>query len=87
MRVAVWDTYVTKKDGSIMHFDIVAPSEIKDTILIHSYGKTFLEGKGQKGQPITSNECSFCHIEIAKGSWEDEINKKGFIIIEMENCI
>jgi hypothetical protein len=26
MEVAVWDTYVTKKDGSVMHFDIIAPS-------------------------------------------------------------
>jgi Domain of unknown function (DUF2024) len=24
MKVAVWDTYVNKKDGSIMHFDIIA---------------------------------------------------------------
>jgi len=28
MKVAVWDTYVTKKDGSVMHFDIIVPEEI-----------------------------------------------------------
>ncbi len=27
-RVNVWDTYVTKKDGSIMHFDIIAPVDM-----------------------------------------------------------
>jgi hypothetical protein len=32
MKVAVWDTYVTKKDGSIMHFDIIADEEIKDEL-------------------------------------------------------
>ena len=30
MHVAVWDTYVTKKDGTVMHFDIIAPVDIKD---------------------------------------------------------
>ena len=35
MQVAVWDTYVTKKDGSIMHFDIIAPDHIKNEGIIH----------------------------------------------------
>lgn len=30
MKVAVWDTYVTKKDGTIMHFDIMVPEQIRD---------------------------------------------------------
>jgi hypothetical protein len=30
MKVSVWDTYVTIKDGSIMHFDIIAPDTLKD---------------------------------------------------------
>ncbi|RYD82581.1 MAG: DUF2024 family protein [Sphingobacteriales bacterium] len=40
MQVAVWDTYVTKKDGSVMHFDIIAPSTIKDEATIFAYGMT-----------------------------------------------
>ena len=86
MLVAVWDTYVTKKDGSIMHFDIIAPSEIKDTTTIYNYGKTYLKSKGQEDQPINAKECSFCHIEAVRPEWEDEINKNGYFIIEMENC-
>jgi Domain of unknown function (DUF2024) len=39
MKVAVWDTYVIKKDDSVMHFDIIAPSEIKDEATIYKYGK------------------------------------------------
>ena len=31
MEVAVWDTYVKKKDGTVMHFDILAPSHQRDT--------------------------------------------------------
>ncbi|MCC6691019.1 MAG: DUF2024 family protein [Bacteroidia bacterium] len=86
MQVAVWDTYVTKKDGTIMHFDIIAPSEIKDAAVIYNYGKEYLKIKNQQGQPLTSKECSFCHIETVKPQWEAEIRVKGYFIYEMENC-
>lgn len=86
MQVAVWDTYVTKKDGSIMHFDIIAPEEIKDTTVIYGYGREYLKTKGQEGQPLTSKECRFCHIETVRPLWEVEIKQKGYFIIEMENC-
>ncbi len=86
MQVAIWDTYITKKDGVIMHFDIIAPSEIKDTSVIYRYGKEYLKQKGQEGQPLTSKECRFCHMETVKPSWEAEIRRKGYFIYEMENC-
>jgi hypothetical protein len=86
MKEAVWDTYVTKKDGSVMHFDIIAPEEMKDPAIIYGYGGNYLKTKGQDGQPLTSKECSFCHIETVKPQWEEEIIQKGYFIIEMENC-
>jgi uncharacterized protein YifE (UPF0438 family) len=86
MKVAVWDTYVTKKDGSVMHFDIIAPESVKEASIIHGYGKEYLKLKGQEGQPLTSKECRFCHIETLKQQWEEEINQKGYFIFEMENC-
>ena len=86
MKVAVWDTYVTKKDGSIMHFDIIAPEEIKETTIIYAYGREYLKTKGQEEQPLTSKECSFCHIETVRPQCEAEIKQKGYFIIEMENC-
>ena len=30
MQVAVWDTYVTRKDGKVMHFDIIVPDDLED---------------------------------------------------------
>ncbi len=86
MKVAVWDTYVTKKDGSVMHFDIIVPQEMDDTASIYRYGKEYLKIKGQHGQPLTSKECRFCHIETVKPRWEATIRQKGYFIIEMENC-
>jgi len=86
MRVAVWDTYVTKKDGTVMHFDILVPEDIKDTTVIYNYGKDYLKSKAQEEQPLSSKECRFCHIETLRPQWEAEIKKQGYFIIEMENC-
>ena len=86
MKIAVWDTYVTKKDGIVMHFDILAPEENKDTTVIYDYGKAYLKSKGEDGQPLTSKECRFCHVEAVEPQWEEAIKKDGYFIIEMENC-
>lgn len=86
MEVAVWDTYVTKKDGRVMHFDIIAPSSVKDTAVIYEYGRTYLKTKGQEGQPLTSKECRFCHVRSLQPQWEADIKKQGYFILEMENC-
>lgn len=86
MKVAVWDTYVTKKDGSIMHFDIIAPETVKDTSVIYGYGREYLEAKGQSGQQLTAKECRLCHFETVRPQWEDAIRQKGYYIYEMENC-
>ncbi len=86
MKVAVWDTYLTKKDGSVMHFDIIAPEEVKDTSIIYGYGREYLKTKGQEGQTLTSKECKFCHIETVKPDWVKTISQQGYFIYEMENC-
>ncbi|MBR9852961.1 MAG: DUF2024 family protein [Algicola sp.] len=86
MRVAVWDTYVTKRDGNVMHFDIIVPEDINDPTIIYGYGKAYLRSKGQDGQALTSKECRLCHMETVKNEWEKEIKEKGYYILEMENC-
>lgn len=86
MQVAVWDTYVTKKDGTIMHFDIIAPDDIKDAEIIHTFGKEYLLSKNQEGQALTAKECRFCHIENASSEIEESIQKQGYYILEMQGC-
>ncbi len=86
MQVAVWDTYVTKKDGRIMHFDIIAPAEIKDSSVIYNYGLEYLREKGQENQLLASKECNFCHVENVRTQWAEAIKQKGYFILEMENC-
>lgn len=84
--VAVWDTYVTRKDGRVMHFDIIAPSSMRDTVVIHGYGRAYLESKGEGGQPLTAKECRFCHVRALRPQWDDDIRRQGYFILEMENC-
>jgi hypothetical protein len=86
MQVAVWDTYVTKKDGSVMHFDIIAPDHIKEEEIIYTFGKDYLQSKKQENQLLTAKECSFCHIEKATDEMVLSIQQKGYYIIEMQNC-
>jgi Domain of unknown function (DUF2024) len=86
MKISVYDTYVKKKDGTVMHFDILVPDSEKDTAKIHEFGRTYLATKGQAGQPLTSKECRFCHIEQAEPDVEQAIVSKGYFIIEMQGC-
>lgn len=85
-KVNVWDTYVTKKDGDIMHFDILAPITIVDTATIYAFGREYLMTKNQEGQPLTSQQCRLCHVENLRPAWEKDIRQKGYYIIEMEGC-
>ena len=86
MKVAVWDTYVTRKDGKVMHFDILVDENQKDENIIFEYGKKYLKSVMQEGQPLSSKECNFCHIDKAPAAVEKQITDTGFSIIEMENC-
>jgi len=86
MKVSVWDTYVKRKDGKTMHFDILVPSELIDEKIIFGYGKRFLKSKSFPTGGLSSKECIFCHIEQASNEIINNIIKKGFHIIEMENC-
>jgi hypothetical protein len=86
MKVSVYDTYVKKKDNTIMHFDILVADSEKDTAKIHEYGRIYLATKGQAGQTLTSKECRFCHIEKVDKDIEEAINTSGYFIIEMQGC-
>jgi len=68
-----------------MHFDIVVEDGTSFD-QVQFYGLNYLAQKGQAGQPLSSNECRFCHIERAYGAMEQQINEKGYYIIEMEGC-
>ncbi len=85
MKVAVYDTHVTKKNGETMHFDILVSEEMpREKVL--EFGKAYLQRVGQEGQSLGARECEFCHIEQARPPVEQSIRDHGFHIVEMEGC-
>ena len=53
MKVAVYDTYVVKKDGKTMHFDVIVPEgESHERVL--AFGREYLKSVGQEGQTLTT---------------------------------
>lgn len=86
MKIAVYDTYVQKKDGQLMHFDILVPYDLDNSEIIYTYGREYLNTKGQAGQVLSSRECRFCHADEASEEIRLGILGKGYYIIEMEGC-
>ena len=86
MKVSIWDTYVQKKDGEVMHFDIVAPDDITDEATIYEMGRKYLQSKDMQDFNLSAKQCSFCHHELASEEMEASISSQGFYIVEMEGC-
>ena len=85
MECAVYDTYVTKKDGKIMHFDVIVEASTPHEKAIE-YGKEFLEQVGQANQTMTQEECKFCHVQEAPPVVAKDIENRGYFIQKMEGC-
>lgn len=86
MKVSVWDTYVQRKDGRRMHFDILVPSDLKEPKTVFGFGNEYLKTNSVENHTLTTKECRFCHIEQASKEILEAIDKNGYAIIEMENC-
>ena len=85
MSVAVWDTYVKKQDGSVMHFDILVPSALKNALTIHQYGKEYLATENEEDARLDTEECQFCHIEDVGADVKAAIQASGYYILEMDD--
>ncbi len=86
MKIAVWETYVSRKDGLVMHFDILVPDTLTNENKVFEYGKSYLNSKPFDTKSLTSKECKICHIDQATPEIIKDIRIHGYSIIEMENC-
>ena len=86
MKVSVWDTYVKRDDGIMMHFDILVPIDVTDEVTIFNFGNEYLKHKSVHNKELNTKQCRLCHIEQATEVMKKEILDKGYFIIEMENC-
>ena len=86
MQIAVYDTYVRRNDGLLMHFDILVPATLNNQEMVLDYGHKYLATKGVEADRLSTRECRFCHIESAAPELEAAVTRDGYYIIEMENC-
>lgn len=86
MKVAVWDTYVGREDGLLMHFDILVPDDLQNTNQIFEFADQYLSQKDFEVENVRTSKCQFCHIEQATEETIATVADKGFDIIELENC-
>lgn len=80
----MFDTYVKKSDGAIMHFDIIVQIGTPDE-LVYQYGIAYLKIRGDAGS-LSFEQCKFCHIEQLQAYMEKDIMQKGYYILEMQGC-
>ncbi|MEO9477417.1 MAG: DUF2024 family protein [Cyclobacteriaceae bacterium] len=83
-KVAVWDTYVKRQNGNVMHFDILTDSDNLNTAAIFEYGKAYITAKGEPEGIIDSEHCQFCHVEEVTSEIKKAINQQGYYILELE---
>lgn len=86
MKIAVFDTYVPRPDGRVMHFDILVPDAGKSETQVLGFGRLYLRAKGLGDARLTTQECRFCHVEIATEPVQQAIDRDGFAIIELAHC-
>jgi hypothetical protein len=86
MKIAVWDTYVQREDGKMMHFDILVDSSNVQADQVLELGRHYLGSKSFATDGLTARECRFCHIEEASPELVAQILLRNHAIVEMENC-
>lgn len=85
MECSVFDTYVEKKNGGLMHFDVIVPTDTNEE-QVYNFGHQYLAEKGEGGQELSTSQCKFCHIEKAQPHVQKAIEANGYFILEMEGC-
>ncbi len=86
MEIAVYDTYVPRPDGRVMHFDVLVPAAAHDLGQVLGYARHYLATKGLSAQGLDLQACHFCHTEFAAPAARQAIERDGFAIIELANC-
>lgn len=87
MKVSVWETFVTRKDGKEMHFGIIVPETFQNQEKILEYGLDYLQSKTFDTWGLSASSCKFCHVEESKiNDFINAIHQKGYAIKEIENC-
>ena len=85
MNCDVFDAYVTRPDGRLMHFDVIVPSDTSQAAAL-AFGQAYLTSVGVTDSRVTADRCRFCHVEQATAEMEEAIAEQGYFILPMEGC-
>ncbi|MEZ5814535.1 MAG: DUF2024 family protein [Alphaproteobacteria bacterium] len=85
MEVDVYDTYAQSAQGRMIHFDVLVPSGTSADQAF-AYAKAWLEEIGENAQGLDQSRCNFCHVERARPHVQNDIQKQGYHILQMEGC-
>ncbi|GIK57389.1 MAG: hypothetical protein BroJett015_30520 [Chloroflexota bacterium] len=85
MNCDVFDTYVTRPDGQLMHFDVIVPTDTEPEMAL-AFGQAYLAAIGVTDSTLTAERCRFCHVEQAMPEVEQAVTRQGYFILAMEGC-
>lgn len=85
MKVDVYDTYATGRNGKTIHFDVLVPSGATAEAAFQ-YAQKWLAQVGLSEAALTQSRCNFCHTEAATHEVASSIEKVGHYITRMEGC-
>ncbi|MBN8503342.1 MAG: DUF2024 family protein [Burkholderiales bacterium] len=86
MEIAVYDTYVPRPDGRVMHFDVLVPAAGHTLAQVLVYARAYLARKGLSDRGLDAQACHFCHTEHAAPWARQAIEQEGYAIIELAHC-
>lgn len=86
MQIAVFDTYATRPDGRVMHFDVLVREADRQMEHVLQFDRRYLKAKGVPSVTLSAQVCRFCHVESATVPVQQAVEQDGFAIIEMGNC-
>ena len=85
MKIDVYDSYATRLDGQLMHFDVFVESRSSAQQALE-YGRQWLERIGESKAGLQQSRCNFCHTELANPEVQNAIARQGYFILQMEGC-
>lgn len=84
-QIHVFDTYATRKNGRIMHFDVVLAE--RDDLKALASARQWLASLGEADADVSQERCCYCHSEeLAPPDVEREISARGYAIYRLEGC-
>lgn len=85
MKIDVYDSYATARNGQRMHFDVLVTTDTA-AAQAHQYGQQWLQSIGESAHGLQQSHCQFCHTAAANPEVARHIQQHGYFILQMEGC-